>query len=84
MDEHATKPPPRRVYKPELMRRTGYRPTWLRHLEQSGRIPVGRTDPGCKRKFWLADEADAIVEGIPQREAAEREAITAASNCEAA
>lgn len=61
----------RRVYKTELKRRTGYGDTWLRKLQDEGRIPRGRTDPGCKRQFWFDDEADAIVEGIPQRAAAE-------------
>ena len=53
----------RRVYKAELMRRTGYGDTWLRELEKRGRIPKARCDPGGKRLFWLDDEADAIVRG---------------------
>jgi hypothetical protein len=55
--------PRRRVYKPELKRRTGWGDTWIRQLEKNGKIPEGRTDPGGKRKFWFDDEADAIVSG---------------------
>ena len=63
--------PSRRVYKPELRQRTGWGDTWLRTQEKAGRIPAGRPDPGCKRKWWLEEEADAIVKGIPTpREAA--------------
>jgi hypothetical protein len=61
MDERLS----RRVYKPELMRRTGWGATWLRMQEKAGRIPAGRTDPGRKRKWWLEEEADAIVKGCP-------------------
>lgn len=53
----------RRVYKPELMQRTGWRDTWLREQEKAGRIPRGKTDPGGKRKWWTDEEADAIVRG---------------------
>ena len=56
--------PSRRVYKPELKRRTLRGETWLRMQEKAGRIPERRTDPGCKRKWWLDDEADAIVKGV--------------------
>jgi hypothetical protein len=66
--------PSRRVYKPELKQRTGYGDTWLRALEKSGRIPAGHTDPGCKRKWWLEDEADAIVRGLVPTSSPEREA----------
>lgn len=63
--------PTRRVYKPELLARAGMGETWLRALVKRGAVPPGRTDPGCKRQWWLDYEADAIVEGrpVPAREA---------------
>ena len=61
----------RQVYKTELKRRTGYGDSWLRKLQDEGQIPRGRRDPGGKRTYWFDDEADAIVEGIPQQLAAE-------------
>lgn len=60
----------RRVYKPELKRILGVGETWLRSLEVAGKIPPGRTDPGGKRKFWLASEVQRIVAG--QQRQAER------------
>jgi hypothetical protein len=53
----------RRVYKPELMQRTGWGDTWLRQKEKQGLIPPGKTDAGGKRKWWTEEEADAIVRG---------------------
>ena len=53
----------RRVYRAEMQRLLGCGGTWLRVLEQKGRIPPGRVDPGGKRRWWTLDEAKRIVEG---------------------
>jgi hypothetical protein len=63
MQELAEKRLPRRVYARELREKLGIGETWLKRLEETGRIPRGRTDPGGNRKFWLDDEAEAIVRG---------------------
>jgi len=55
----------RRVYTREMKVLLGCGSTWLRHLEKKGVIPQGRRDPGGKRKWWTASEANAIVESIP-------------------
>jgi DNA-binding transcriptional MerR regulator len=53
----------RRVYASELKARLGVGDTWLRQLEKRGKIPPARKDEGGKRKYWLSDEAEAIVRG---------------------
>lgn len=55
--------PSRRVYAREFKERLGVGDTWLRQLENVGRIPRGRKDPGTKRKWWTSEEVDAIVAG---------------------
>lgn len=55
--------PIRRVYAAELKERLGCGDTWLRTMEKRGDIPPGRQEPGARRKWWLSDEADAIVAG---------------------
>jgi hypothetical protein len=49
-----------------LKARLGCGDTWLRQLEKLRRIPPARKDEGGKRKYWLSDEADAIVRGHAQ------------------
>lgn len=53
----------RRVYTPELQELTGWSNTWIHELEKAGSIPMGRKDPGGRRKFWLSSEVEKIVAG---------------------
>jgi hypothetical protein len=60
----------RRVYRRELRQRLGVGDTWLRELIKRGIVPAPHKDPGGKRDWWLDAEADAIVAGRNQNEAA--------------
>ena len=55
--------PSRRVYAREFETRTGWGDTWVRHMEDTGRIPRGRKDAGAKRRWWPNDEVELIVSG---------------------
>ncbi len=51
----------RRVYRPELKQRLGYRDTWFRLQRKAGRIKPGHVDPGGRREWWTDAEADEII-----------------------
>ena len=53
----------RRVSATELAGLLGFTTEWLRRLENEGRIPKARRDPGSRRKWWPLSEVQAIVAG---------------------
>jgi len=59
----ALPPSPRRVYKKEFCERLGVKPAWFDVLRGRGFIPLARTDPGCKRLWWVDVEVDAVILG---------------------
>jgi predicted DNA-binding transcriptional regulator AlpA len=51
----------RRIYMKEMKALSGWGDTWIRILEEKGKIPRGRRDVGGKRKWWPASEVKNIL-----------------------
>lgn len=54
----------RRVYRRELREALGFSDEWFRQMQQRGRIPKGRRDPGGTREWFTECEASKIIKSL--------------------